>query len=93
MGICLISYDLMTPGRDYSRLIPKIKEAYPDWWKCLDSTWLVNTGSTPQQIAQHLLQFIDGNDHLIVVPITVGGGGVWTLNFNQGCQDWLNRNL
>ncbi|WP_122587130.1 SinR family protein [Pseudomonas viridiflava] len=93
MGVCLISYDLMTPGKDYSKIIPKIKAAYPDWWKCLDSTWMVKTDSTPQQVANYLLQFIDGNDLLIVVPIKVGGGGVWTTSFSKECQDWLKYAL
>jgi len=93
MGVFLIGYDLISPGKDYSAIISDIKKSFPNYWNCLDSTWLVNTQHTAEQIANHLLQFLDGNDRLIVIPILVGGGGIWTESFNKECQDWLRANL
>ncbi|PKM27771.1 MAG: SinR family protein [Gammaproteobacteria bacterium HGW-Gammaproteobacteria-12] len=91
MAVYMIGYDLNTPGKDYTKLIDAIKKAYPNWWHCLDSTWLVNTTSSAQQIRDHLKQFIDGNDKLLVA--TMGKGAAWTGPFTKPCSDWLLANL
>ncbi|WP_155499907.1 SinR family protein [Pseudomonas protegens] len=91
MAVFFIGYDLIKPGKDYSKIVPAIQKTFPNYWHCLDSTWLVNTNHTAQQIADYLLQFIDGNDRLLVAPVS--RGAVWTTSFNKGCQDWLRANM
>lgn len=93
MAVYLIGYDLIKPGKDYSRIVPEIQRAYPNYWHCLDSTWLVVSEKTATQIAEHLLQFIDGNDRLLVSPQAINSGAVWTTSFSKECQDWLMANL
>ncbi|MEW5714542.1 hypothetical protein AB1462_19565 [Pseudomonas sp. SB113] len=91
MAVFFIGYDLIKPGKDYSKIVPAIQKSFPNYWHCLDSTWLVNTDHTAKQIADYLLQFIDGNDRLLVAPVSKGAA--WTISFNKGCQDWLSANL
>jgi hypothetical protein len=93
MGVIFIGYDLIKPGKDYSRIVPAIEKNFPNYWHCLDSTWLVNTGHTPKQVIDFLLQFIDGNDRLLVAPMHTGAGASWTTSFDKGCQDWLKANM
>jgi len=91
MPVRMIGYDLNKPGKDYEKLIEAIKKAFPNYWHCLDSTWLVVTEHTPKQIADYLLQFVDANDRLLVA--TLDKGAAWSMSFNQGCRDWLMKNL
>lgn len=88
----LIGYDLNRPrGEDaYPNLINAIKQNFPIWWHCLDSTWIVKTDKTAVAIRDLLAPHIDSNDELLVVGLT--GEGAWK-GFNQQCSDWLKNNL
>lgn len=66
--LLLITYDLKSPGRDYTNLHNAIK-ARGAWWHHLDSTWIVETTSTPQQLYEFLIPHIDSNDLIFIVEI------------------------
>ena len=85
----LIGYDLNKSGQDYSTLIEKIKEL-GDWWHCLDSTFIIKSTSTSISIRDHLKNFIDVNDELLVVGLN--GEAAWH-GFNSECSNWLKNNL
>lgn len=85
----LIGYDLNKSGQDYSTLIEKIKEL-GDWWHCLDSTFIIKSTSTSISIRDHLKNFIDVNDELLVVGLN--GEAAW-YGFNSECSNWLKNNL
>lgn len=91
MSKILIGYDLNKTGKDYTSLIDGIKKAFPTYWHCLDSTWIVVTDSTPPQVRDYLRQFLDANDELFVVDIT-GKPAAW-VGFDKQCSDWLTNNL
>lgn len=91
MSKILIGYDLNKAGKDYTSLIDAIKKAFPTYWHCLDSTWIVETESTPVQVRDWLGRFIDANDELFVVDIT-GKAAAWR-GFTGSCGDWLTNNL
>ena len=63
-----INYDLKVPGRDYSRLYDEIKRS-SKWWHYLDSTWIVITNESAQQIWNRLAKHIDKNDYILIVEI------------------------
>lgn len=85
----LIGYDLNKSGQDYTTLIEAIKKL-GTWWHCLNSTFIVKSSSSAALIRDHLKQFTDSNDELLVVCLT--GEGVWT-GFSKECSDWLKNNL
>lgn len=85
----LIGYDLNKSGQDYTTLIEAIKKL-GTWWHCLDSTFIVKSSSSAALIRDHLKQFIDSNDELLVVYLT--GEVAWT-GFSKECSDWLKNNL
>lgn len=91
MPVYMIGYDLKKPGKDYQTLINAITKSFPNYWHCLDSTWLIVTDHTPKQVADYLLQFIDANDRVLVA--TMAKGAAWTVSFDKNCQDWLVKNL
>ncbi|HTB94343.1 MAG TPA: CRISPR-associated endonuclease Cas2 [Candidatus Sulfotelmatobacter sp.] len=64
----LICYDLDKPGQDYSDLISALKKLGA--YRFQYSSWfLEKTQYTPLQIVNHLAQFVDGNDRLLVVEV------------------------
>lgn len=64
----LISYDLNTPGQDYSSLYEEIKKA-GTWWHYLDSTWIISTDLSPNEWQRRLCQHMDVNDNLLIIEI------------------------
>lgn len=89
MAAQLITYDLVTPGKDYSKLHDAIRGS-GTWWHCLESTWIINTGETSSAIRDRLSAYIDQNDKLLVV----GLNGNWaTLHLDQECTSWLKAQV
>jgi len=88
MNTILIGYDLKKTGQDYTTLIEQIKKL-GSWWHCLDSTWMVRCTYTAVQVRDHLKQYVDGNDKLLVVNIT---GDNWAAyGFKDECATWLQN--
>jgi len=88
MALILVSYDL-NKKKDYPKLYDAIKNL-GTWAHPVDSTWLVSTIHTQQQVKDHLKQFIDSDDQLVIVKIS---GTVATHNVDPLVTDWLKRNL
>jgi len=84
----LITYDLRSPGRDYSNLYSAIK-GLERWWHYLDSTWIVNSPNDPATLTTMLRQYMDTNDSLLVVDITGRKRWGW---LPKEAWDWLSRN-
>lgn len=91
MATILLGYDLNKAGQNYSGLIAGIKETFPIYWHCLDSTWIIKTDWTPAQVRDWLWARMDANDEVFVVDIT-GKAAAWA-GFTGTCQSWLANNL
>jgi hypothetical protein len=89
MSVTLIGYDLRKPGQDYTSLFDEIK-SLGEWWHCLDSTWMVKTTLTVEQIRDRLHRTMDQTDQLLV--ITVDAPAAWYLT-NPICSNWLKEKL
>lgn len=87
-NVYCISYDLNQQGQAYSTLYEKIKECEA-YLHCLDSTWLVTSHKTAQQIYDHLKGAIDSNDHFLVIKVNNEYQG-WLPDY--ACQ-WLREHL
>jgi len=88
MKVFAICYDLKTPGRNYAPLYAEIKKA-SKWWHYLDSTWLVHTAETPEQIWNRLGKLIDQNDSMLIIEVRNSKKG-W---LPKGAWDWMNANV
>lgn len=64
-----ISYDLHSPGQDYSRIIDSIK-SLGSWAKVQKSLWYVNSSLSSEQAAKAIRANMDANDSLIVIDTT-----------------------
>ena len=88
MSTKLIAYDLNGPGQNYDNLIDGIKKLGA-WWHHLDSTWLVKTAKSAEQVRDELKQHIDSDDELLVVNVT-GDARAW-VGFNTSGSKWLKE--
>jgi hypothetical protein len=80
-----INYDLRRPGQDYSGLYEAIKSCGP-WWHYLESTWLVDTSLTAEQIWKTLSGHVDKNDRVLVIGVTQQYQG-W---LSSTAWEWIN---
>lgn len=64
-----ISYDLNSPGQNYSKVIEAIK-SLGNWAKINESFWYVNSTKTAEQACDIIYANMDYNDELYVVDST-----------------------
>ena len=86
----LVSYDLMTPGKDYTNLIAFLR-TFCFWAKPLESVWLIKTPSTAEQIRNAVQNHIDKNDELLVVDVTKKPAA-W-FNLGDKVSSWIKSYL
>lgn len=90
MRTILASYDLISPGKDYSRLWDHLR-AYSDYRKPLESLWLLKTTKTATEVRDGMKQHVDSNDKLFVVDIT-GDATAWK-SLPDEIANWIKQNL
>lgn len=69
MNNLFISYDLNSPGKDYSSVIESI-QSLGNWAKVQKSFWYVSSTLTAAQAVEKVWAHMDANDSLIVVDAT-----------------------
>jgi hypothetical protein len=87
MAMYCIGYALKNPGNTNATLIEEI-ETYETWWHCLETTWIIASPKTADQVRDHLQQYMGLNDKLVVVEIV--GNAAW-VGFDKECSDWLTN--
>ena len=83
-----VTYDLKTPGRDYTPLYAALK-TFPKWWHFLDSTWLIATEESPSQVYKRLVSTITQKDRLLIIEVRNNAQG-W---LPKEAWDWINQNV
>lgn len=68
MTVYCVSYDLNKTGQNYTDLHAELKNS-PSWWHHLDSTWLIFTAESAEQLFSRLARHIDSNDQLLIVKV------------------------
>lgn len=70
MKVYCISYNLKKAGESYKNLYDEIKNC-GEWWRYLESTWLVSSELEVNEIAERLAKHIDlSSDNFLVMEIT-----------------------
>ncbi|MCA8349177.1 hypothetical protein [Burkholderia cepacia] len=91
MAVYFIGYDLTRKQfQNYENLIDAIK-AYGVYWGNLDSTWLIETGQSSDQIRDNLRRHIHSDDRLLVVRVQ--HDAAWCGSFGAKASDWLKTTL
>lgn len=83
-----VTYDLKTPGRDYTPLYTALKSS-PKWWHYLESTWLIATLESPVQLYNRLVPTITNNDRLLIIEVRNNAQG-W---LPKDAWQWINENV
>lgn len=84
-----ISYDLNTPGKDYTALYDAIK-SLGSWCHPVDSTWYVDTTLTAEAVRNQLDAVMDATDYVIVSRASASAA--WRLPSPE-VSDWLEQHL
>lgn len=91
MTIYVIGYDIHpSQGQTYDAL-EKAIQSFPDWWHCLDSTWLVKSDLSATQVRDKVWKSMYDNDRLLVVAYAPHNSD-W-IGFDAECSNWLKANM
>lgn len=86
----LVSYDLRTPGKDYSGVQEAIKNASNGTWcKPLESTYIIWTDLTTEAVYNKISPCLDTSDRILIIEITKNA--YWCLD--KDISDFLVENL
>lgn len=73
MSLHIISYDLIAPNRNYEPLYSELLRLGAA--RVLLSQWVMRSDFSSLQLRNHLWQFMDRNDRLLVIEIGKGWAG------------------
>jgi hypothetical protein len=76
------------PGRNYDNLYSAIKQC-GKWWHYLESTWLIITSETSQQIWTRLVPHLDKSDFILIIEVRNDCHG-W---LPKDAWDWITENV
>ena len=89
MHTYLISYDLRSPGKDYTRLHQHLKSY--NWAKPLESLWLIKSSLEIEALRNTIQYYMDINDKILVVDVTKDAAA-WDELPNDVVV-WMRNNL
>ena len=85
MASRIITYDLSTPVNEYPELENAIKQLGQSW-RCMNSTWIVDSSESPSVIRDALSPLMGGQDKLMVIELT---GEMSGLHLDDECNKQL----
>lgn len=88
MNSYIISYDLVTPGRNYQPVYDYMKK-FSDQVKPLQTVYLVYTNMQASEIRDNLKSLVDVNDKVIVVKLNTSNWA--TYNLPVTTTSWLHK--
>jgi hypothetical protein len=88
MTVYIVSYDLNKAGQNYNALYEELKKS-SSWWHYLDSTWLISTAESADQLSDRLLAHTDKNDRLLVIKVVRTYQG-W---LPEDAWEWINEHV
>jgi hypothetical protein len=88
VAVFVVTYDLRSPGRDYTALWDQLRKVGAV--RALESVWLLETSQSATEVRDALISWMDANDRLLVVEITAHAAWAGTLMMNPS-GEWLLR--
>jgi hypothetical protein len=85
--ILLVTYDLKTPGKDYSPFYAALKAQGP-WWHYMGSTWLIATNKSAKQVYDNIATHLTVKDLILVAPL---GSPHWGY-LPKEAWEWISKN-
>ena len=84
----LITYNTKTPNWNYTGFFNALQSIGP-WWHYLDTTWIVKSSLTSQQVYSMLGPHLSRSDFILVVEIIPGNRYGW---LPQEAWNWIDNN-
>lgn len=88
MAVYVVSYDLNKAGQNYKDLYAELEDS-PGWCREVDSTWLISTSETAEQLWARLKPHFDANDRCMIVTATRPYSG-W---MRDSAWEWMKNHL
>jgi len=86
--VYIVSYDLRKLGRDYKGLFDEL-EVSPSWWHYLESTWLIATSESANELYDRLRVYLDHGDSILIIQAGTQMQG-W---LPKEAWEWIEREL
>lgn len=86
----IVSYDLDNPGQKYNELKKIIGAHSIHWCRYLDSTFLIRTNDSADDILQALKAVIDSNDRVFIANISNTDYSGWLIDKQS---DYIRNNI
>jgi hypothetical protein len=84
-----VNYDLRAKAKpDYSGLLEELKRS-PGWWHYLESTWLIATNETAQQLWERIRPHVHQSDSVLIIEVRDYVQG-W---LPKEAWDWIQANV
>lgn len=90
MNLLLVTYELRGPNQMQRRTaIAQTISTSPAWWHHLESTWLILTNDSPEELTEQLSPHLGDSDHLLIVGVdrNITQSGL----LPQHAWDWLEH--
>lgn len=87
MAFFSITYDLVA-DKNYDALIDRLKEL--DTVKVQLSQWLLSADNTAKEVKDHLAQYVDDDDRLMVIEFTKKPAYTYAL---KGTNAWIDKHF
>ena len=72
MAVYMITYDLNSEGQNYEKVIQAIKDASTGvWCSYWESSYLIKSNLTVQQVSDKITPHLDSNDRLLVIEVLI----------------------
>ena len=88
MTVYCVSYDLNKAGQNYNNLYDELKKS-SNWCHPTDSTWLIVTHESAEQLRNRIRNHMDDNDTLLIIKVIRPYSGWLT----QEVWDWMDKNI
>ncbi len=76
MKLLLVTYQQKSFWKDYSNFYEALKSS-EHWWHHIDNTWILCTNHPKEKWNDHLRQFLNEDDFLLIVDITKSEYSGW----------------
>lgn len=84
--VYLVTYDLRKKGKDYIGLIEQLKNS-PGWAHYLQSTWLIYTSESIEDLYKRLSAHLDEKDSILITEFK----GAYYGSLPKKAWEWIKK--
>ena len=90
----LVMFELYNPEKDYTRIVNRIIDSYPEHIKLFKFNWILKSDNTRYEIINNLAKVIDNEGVFIVIELDSLHPSFWTTRgVSTAINNWLIKHL